>query len=349
VGTVLDYRPAHASLLKVYDVCFAALPIAFLAGMTRLYLGRSTVGRLLVRLRGPLGVAELRDLLADALGDPSLQVGFRAESGTVDVPRLDPARAVTPIGRVEGRRAVLVHDRLLNEDRHVLASVAAAAGLALENAALTEQVARQLAEVGASRTRIVEAADTERRRIERNLHDGAQQTLVTALLGVRLAQRHLAASGPEASAALDRVAGQLSSALEQIRELARGLHPAILTEDGLIAALEVLLERLPAMVEFDAPVVPRLAAPVESTSYYVVAEALTNALKHAGASRLAVRIRYERDALSIQVRDDGRGGADPVNGSGLLGLRDRVEAVGGRFEVDSRPGEGTTIEAVIST
>jgi signal transduction histidine kinase len=171
---------------------------------------------------------------------------------------------------------------------------------------------------------------------------------VTAILGVRLAQRRLAAFGPDTGAALDPVADQLASALEQIRELARGLHPAILSEDGLIAALEVLLERIPALVELDASVVPRLPAPVESTGYYVVAEALTNALKHADASRLTVCIRYEQDALSIQVRDDGRGGADPAGGSGLLGLRDRVEAVGGRFEVDSPAGEGTTIEAVIS-
>ncbi|HEV2639083.1 MAG TPA: ATP-binding protein [Actinocrinis sp.] len=379
VGEALDYRPLHDSLIEVYDVCFAALPLAFLIGMTRLYLGRSTVGRLLMQLRGPMAVGDLREVLARELGDSSLQVAFRTETDLVDASGgpLPPAgragaRAVTAVCRVDEREAVLVHDPLLTEDRHVLASVAAAAGLALTNRALTDQVARQLAEVQASRTRIVAAADAQRRQIERNLHDGAQQRLVTTMLGVRLAQRRLAGYGTEAAAALDGVAEDLMTALAEIRELARGLHPAILTEDGLVAAVEALVQRLPVPVDVDVVTDPgataaatgsadqasdilsatgparRLPAAVESTGYYVVAEALTNALKHARAEHIRVLIHQSADRLSVRVSDDGAGGADLAAGGGLLGLRDRVDALGGRFELTSPPGHGTVVEAVLT-
>jgi signal transduction histidine kinase len=195
----------------------------------------------------------------------------------------------------------------------------------------------------ASRARIVAAADDARRRIERDLHDGTQQRLVSLALALRLAQSTVPEQLPELQTQIGRIADELTAANEELCELARGIHPAILSERGLGPALRTLARRAPIPVEFDIRIKTRPADPIEVAAYYLVSEALTNTTKYARASHAHVAIE-ERDArLHLSIRDDGIGGADPEGGSGLIGLRDRVQALGGSIEVNSRPGEGTTI------
>jgi PAS domain S-box-containing protein len=221
-----------------------------------------------------------------------------------------------------------------------LADFAELVSVALANAAAREELA-------ASRARIVEAGDAARRRIERNLHDGAQQRLVALSLTLRLAERRLAEAGPDALELVHAASLELADALEELRELARGIHPAILTDRGLGPALEMLAGRASIPVEVSAPVDDELPSAVEAAAYYMVSEALTNASKHAGASRLRVEVAHVNGHARIEVADDGVGGADPQKGSGLRGLLDRVEALGGRLEVESPPGGGTTLMAWI--
>jgi signal transduction histidine kinase len=212
--------------------------------------------------------------------------------------------------------------------------------LALANAEAREELA-------ASRARIVEAADAERRRIERNLHDGAQQRLVALSLMLRLARTKLAKGDEDALGVLDRANSELADAVQELRELARGIHPAILTDRGLVAALEMLVGRANVPVELCAEFDGRLPQPVEAAAYYLVSEALTNASKHAGACSVRVEVRRENGAALVEVADDGRGGAESGSGSGLRGLADRIEALGGRLEVESAAGEGTALRARI--
>jgi PAS domain S-box-containing protein len=198
----------------------------------------------------------------------------------------------------------------------------------------------------ASRARIVQAADDERRRLERNLHDGAQQRLVSLSIALRLARRKLTDDPEGAMQLLDSATAEVDGAVADLRELAQGLHPAVLTELGLRPALEGLCERAPLVVEVSGVPEERLPAPVEAAVYYVVAEALTNAAKHAEAESGQVVLVHEELQLAVEVRDDGRGGADPA-GSGLVGLRDRVDALGGTLTLVSPPGRGTVVRAVL--
>jgi signal transduction histidine kinase len=193
--------------------------------------------------------------------------------------------------------------------------------------------------------RLVEAGDAERRRLERNLHDGAQQRLVALSLALRLAQSKLGSDPARADAILSDAAAELALALQELRELARGIHPAMLSERGLNAALESLAERSPVPVELDADPGERLAEPVEAAAFYVASEALANVAKYAHANGVVVGVRRESGRVVLTISDDGIGGADPVRGSGLRGLVDRVEALGGRLQVTSPPGEGTLVRA----
>jgi PAS domain S-box-containing protein len=206
---------------------------------------------------------------------------------------------------------------------------------------------RQADEVRASRARIVEAGDAERRRLERNLHDGAQQRLVSLSLALRLSQARLR-DDPDAADRLLAAAGEeLTQALAELRELARGIHPAVLTDRGLAAALEALAARAPLPVELTTSIDDRLPGPVEAAAYYVVAEALTNVAKYADASAVQVRAERQNGRVLVEVADDGIGGADPLLGSGLRGLADRVESLDGKLEVESVCGAGTKVRAVI--
>ena len=330
---------------------FIALPIALVAGMLRARLARANVGELVLELERtpPEG---MRDALARALGDPGLEVGFwlpeRREyvdgrGRLLVLPSEDGERAVTRLDHAGEPIAAIVHDASLVDEPELLQASGAAARLALENARLHADMLAQLAEVQESRVRIVQAADEERRRIERDLHDGAQQRLVALALQLRSGQRQLGeVADPEVSRLLAEAVDELQVAVEELRELARGVHPAILTEDGLAAALESLTSRAPIPVALDVSE-GRLPAQVEATAYFVACEALANVVKHANASRATVSARREDGVLVIEVEDDGVGGAHAENGSGLRGLADRVEALGGRLVVESPTGGGTHV------
>jgi signal transduction histidine kinase/PAS domain-containing protein len=215
----------------------------------------------------------------------------------------------------------------------------------LVSLALANEEAR--GELEASRARLVSAGDEERRRLERNLHDGAQQRLVSLSLSLRLAQRNLPTDPQAAQELLSAASLELGVALEELRELARGIHPAVLTERGLGPALQSLADRVPLPVELELPTDERLPRRVEAAAYYVVSEALANVAKYARASAVTVTVARQNGLAVVEVADDGVGGADPQRGTGLRGLTDRIEALDGTLFVDSRPGEGTRIRAEV--
>ncbi len=331
--------------------------LAFLLGLVRTRLARGGIADLVVQLDEPGTAAPLREVLAKALRDPTLVVAYPvpgttgfidADGRAVSMP--DPVstdRAVTLIERGGETIAALVHDAALAEEQTLVRSVAAAARMALDNERLQAEVRAQLEEVRASRARIVTAGDAERRRIERDLHDGAQQRLVTLALALQMA-RSVGGESPELASLLDRAGHELASALSELRELARGVHPPLLVEGGLEAAIEALAERAPLPVEVTVDAgVGRPASAIEAAAFFVVSESLANVAKHASASHAWVRVTSEPGKIRVEIRDDGVGGADARGGSGLVGLGDRVAAVGGRFETTSPPGGGTTITAVL--
>jgi signal transduction histidine kinase len=218
--------------------------------------------------------------------------------------------------------------------------------VAQENVRLDAELQARLDELRESRARIVEAGYVARRKLERDLHDGAQQRLVGLALDLRLAREKVEENPKAAAAMLDEASAELAKATEELRELARGIHPAILSDRGLEAAVESLAQRAPLPVEIDASIDGRLPEPVEAAAYFVVSEALTNVVRHSGAERAQVGIRRENGRLVVAVTDDGSGGADAA-GSGLRGLSDRVAALDGRLELESPPGAGTRLRARI--
>jgi signal transduction histidine kinase len=203
------------------------------------------------------------------------------------------------------------------------------------------------ADLAASRARVIAASDETRRRIERDLHDGAQQQLVTLALGLRAAEEKVPAGLDELRTEVGRFADRLTSVLDELREMSRGIHPAILTEGGLSPAIEALALRSVVPVKLNVRCERRLPERVEVAAYYVVSEGLTNAAKHANASCVEVDLHAEEQSLSLAIHDDGIGGADPAGGSGLTGLKDRVEALGGRLELASPAGRGTRLDVAI--
>jgi signal transduction histidine kinase len=243
--------------------------------------------------------------------------------------------------------AALVHDPALGERQELLDAVSTAAGLALENERLQAELRAQLDELTDSRARIVEAGDRARQRLERNLHDGAQQRFVALSMALGLMESKLPGDPEAARELLVAARTELTEGLEELREIARGLHPAVLTERGLEAALDALTARSPVPVALAGVPTERLPENVEATAYFVVAEALTNVARYSGASRASVEMRRANGMLVLEVSDDGVGGADPAAGSGLRGLADRVAAVEGRLTVSSPQGAGTTIRVEI--
>lgn len=350
VFTFVDRPFAYDYLFSWQIAAFIALPLALLAGLLRARLARVHVGELVVHLERA-SPGELRDELARALRDPTLEVAFwlpekgefvDADGRTFEVPDDGPKRAVTRLEQEGEPLAVLVHDPTLQQEPKLVEGVAAAARLALQNARLHAEVSAQLAKVQESRSRIVAAADEERRRIERDIHDGAQQRLVALALELRSAQRRLGEVDPELDALLASAAEELRVAVDELRELAQGIHPGILVQGGLAAALEALAGRSPIPVAVEATN-ERFRPDVEGTAYFVASEALTNVVKHAGATKASIRAARRGDTLVIEVEDDGAGGAAARDGSGLRGLADRVEARGGRLRIESPTGSGTHI------
>ena len=337
---------------------FASVPWVFLIGLVRSRVARAgAVSELLLRLGEAPGTGGLRSRLADALGDRSLQLVFwlddkgrwvDSQGHKVALPPADdPARSWTAV-ELEGRRVgAIVHDPTLSEDPELMRSVAAAAGLAMENERLQAQLRARVEELRTSRARIVEAGTHERRRLERNLHDGAQQRLVALSLTLRLAQGKVHGDPERANALLDAAQQELTLALGELRELARGIHPAVLSDRGLGPALEALAGRAP--IEVDLAELPgdRLPEPIEAAAYFMVAEALTNVVKYAHANQATVRVLRRNGHAVVEVADDGIGGADPDRGSGLRGLADRVSALDGSMSLDSPAGAGTRLRAEI--
>lgn len=353
-GTALAYvihLPDVVQLLLElsYGLSMLVLPFAFLSGQLRVRLARLRISDLVLALQDTPGPARLRELLARALEDPTLVLGYWSETTAdyvdafgrpVAIPQPDVGR-VTFVERRDHPLAVLVHDPTLAEQQPLVRAAVAAARLAIENARLEALLHARVEELEASRARVVEAALNERRTIERDLHDGLQHRLLRLSW---LADRAGAVVDVDAGArpALAELAHEARDAYAELRELARGIHPAILTERGLAAAVEELALRARVPVLVDLPH-ERWSLPVEATAFFTISEALTNAVKHARAERVAIRGRRTAGRLTIEIADDGAGGADPRLGTGLRGLHDRAAAAGGTLTVDSAPGLGTRL------
>ncbi len=326
--------------LYLQNGALALLPAVMTFELFRTRLARARVADMVRDLGRSAAPHEVEEALRAALADPRARLVFtRDEGGRVDVDG-DPVELPPSLGITEiDDRSAIFHDPALDHD--LVEAVGSAAALAIDNVRLQAELRAQLREVRASRRRLIRATDEARHRVERDLHDGAQQRLVALTAALRRAVRGV--EGGSHDDLLADAAREAEIALGELRELAHGVHPAILTQAGLRAAVESLGDR--AVIPVTVDIEPRRHSPeVESTAYFVISEALANASKHAEASEADVRVVMEGDQLVVTVRDDGRGGADP-EGSGLRGLADRVGALGGEFEVVSGPGAGTAVTA----
>jgi signal transduction histidine kinase len=329
-----------------------SVPAAFLVGLLRSRLARGGLADLFRDLGTTRG-GDLQGALAKTLGDPSLVVAYRlpgslgyadADGRPVLVPPVAADRSAAAVESAGNELAALIYDASLDDDPELVAAVCAAAGIALENDRLHEESRERLTEIHASRERIVAAGDAERRRLERNLHDGAQQRLVAIALQLSLLKGRIQ-SDPATAEQLAKSAGdELALSLAELRELARGIHPAVL-EHGLAAALDSLAARatVPTKVLFETS--ERLPEPVELAAYFVASEALANVAKYAHATTVSMRVWRSGHIAGIEIADDGIGGADDAGGSGLRGLADRVEALQGHLRVSSPVGAGTVVTA----
>jgi signal transduction histidine kinase len=340
------------ALLWLAAGSLVSVPAAFLAGLLRSRLARGGLGELVRTLRTMRG-AELQAALARTLGDPTLVLAHRlpdsrghadADGRPVLVPPVTADRTTAPIRRDGEEIAVLVYDALLDDDPELVEAVCAAAGIALDSARLQAVSHARLVELQASRERIVTAGDAERRRIERDLHDGAQQRMVAIALQLRLVQGQIHDDPSLAEELVKTASSELALSLRELRELARGIHPAVL-EHGLSAALDSLAIRstVPTTVSFE--IAERLPERFEFAAYFVASEALANVTKYAHARNATVRVWRSGPMACIEVADDGVGGADDSSGSGLRGLADRVEALDGRLRIRSARGAGTVVTA----
>lgn len=349
----------QALLFTTQFLAHAAIPVGFVVGLLRTRMARLAIADFVIELGQAPAPARLRDALANALGDPDLTVAYwSADADTyVDVdgkplvlPGDGSGRAATRLERNGVPLAAIIHDAALLEDPGLVASVASAMRLAVENERLQAEVEAQLTEVRASRARIVAAGDAERKRVERDLHDGAQQRIVSLTLALRLARQRLGNNiDPAADSSLAQASGDAKAALAELRELARGIHPQILTEAGLGPAVDLLADRCPVDVSVEIDPSVRFAPAVEAAAYFVVSEALANVTKYAEATRASIRTSWLNDQLTVEITDNGVGGADPAAGSGLRGLGDRLSAVNGTLEVFSPRGGGTRLLAHIPT
>lgn len=335
------------------------VPISFLVATLRQRVMAGPLGPFAAGLEQPRATGALGDALRTALGDSSLVLmrqhdrrAWTAEDGSPSVlPAPSRDRTVTFVGPEEQASAALVHDPALLEQPELLTAVVRVLRLALDNERLESELREQLRAVTESRERIVSAGEKERRRLERDLHDGAQQRLIGAMLALQQA-RSTADNGAASHALreqLDGAAREVSEAIRELRELARGIHPAILEDAGLEAAVAALARRAGIPVDVRVELEGRLPPLVESTAYFTIAEALTNAQRHAGANQATVRVERAGESVELEVSDDGHGGAAPGRGSGLRGLADRVSALGGEFEVISELNLGTRVRARIPT
>jgi signal transduction histidine kinase len=327
-----------------YGFLFALIAAElFAARVLRTMIGES--------LRRP-SVDQLEELLRRPLGDPGLRLAFwrpraeewvDAQGAVVIPPPANSGRLLTEVDRDGRRAAAIVHDAQLADDPELLQAAGATALLELENAQLQSAWTDSLRELGDSRKRLATAADEERRHLERDLHDGAQQRLLA--LRIRLRAAADLADDPALQAQLHELEDQLGDTLAELRDLAHGIYPGILVESGLGAALEEVVGLAGRKVSFGADGLKRYPSEVESAVYYCCREALQNALKHSGVtSAISMHLREDGRELRFEVRDNGVGFAGVgTNGAGIHNMRDRIEALGGRLDVTSRPGHGTVV------
>ena len=341
------------TLLTLTVIVLATVPVAFLGGLLRSRLARVAIGDLFVDLHEAPTPVELRDALRRSLHDPSLELLYwlpefqsyaDLDGRAASAPDPVDGRAITTVDVAGEQRALLVHDATLLEEPALLHAATAAARVALQNAHLHIELQARLAELRGSRARIVEAGQKERQRLERNLHDGAQQRLVSLSLQLSLLQTELG-DDPHATEKLESARAEIAASLAELRELARGLHPAVVSGHGLEVALEQLVARSGVPVELMIETDGRLPEALELAAFYLVSEALTNIGKYAGANAARVEVTRVPGHVVVEISDDGCGGADTERGTGLRGLADRVEALGGRLRIWSPVGEGTRVRA----
>lgn len=351
--------PASGQTLLVFlsDASQTAVPVVFLVGLLRMWLRRAAVGNLILEVGTDPTPGLLQEVLARVVGDPSLRLGLRERGSDgytgpdgcpLELPQPSSGRTVTELTAGGGDvSAVLVHDAALDDDQALLSAVTASVRLCLENTWLRSEVATRAEEVTAVGSRVVEAVDRERQRLERDLHDGAQTRLIYALMALQRLDAELARGTDERETVRQAVAEAdrtLRAALDDLRGIARGIHPAVLTREGLGPAVTALAEgaEIPVVIAME----PGRHAPlVESTAYFTISEALSNTAKHAQARAAHVRAQRSDGKLVIEVIDDGVGGADPLLGSGLRGLADRLAVLGGLLRVHSPAGGGTRVRA----
>ena len=337
-------------LLLVLAVAAAVVAVAVLGGLRRVVRGYSRA------LLGRHGDHEgpIREMLAERVGDRTLSIAYwLPDRGTfadeygrpVELPSPGSGRAWTAIAHDGSRVASIIHDAELDTTPELVNAAAAAAALALDNERLKADLRARVEDLRISRARIVEAADAARRRLERDLHDGAQQQLVSLALDLRLLRAKL--KGTDAVPMIEEISEKLAVALAELRELARGIHPAILSDRGLGPAVQGLADRVPLPVEVDVELEQRPAPPIEAAAYFVTAEALTNVARYAKAHEARVEIRRRDGDVVVVVSDDGIGGADIERGTGLRGLQDRLAALDGTLDIESPPGGGTRLSATI--
>ena len=351
----IDIVPSEGPGWTAQYLLRALGPLGLILGAIRLRGGTGAAIALMAGPEGPPRGAALERSLRLALDDPTIQLlqagpvgGWLDTAGRrASLPTDDADRATTLLERDGSPIGAIIHDATLLDDPALVRTVAAAVALAVDNERLQEDLQAQLEEVRASRARIVEAGDAERRRVERDLHDGAQQRLVALAVSLRTIRSRLGADASKPVVAeLDAATDLVKAAILEVRELARGLDPSILREAGLAAAVQSLADHssIPVRVAIDLD--GRLPARAETAAYFVAAEALANAAKHSEASAITVTASSADGFLRLEVADDGGGGAD-LDGSGIRGLADRIAAVGGTFAVDSPPGAGTRVRASI--
>jgi signal transduction histidine kinase len=352
--TAVFEGPGFETIRRATFVVVGLAPVAFLIGLLHSRLARSAVGDLMVELGADHATADLRDSLARTLRDPSLTLAYwlpqfqswaDVDGRPVELPSEDDGRATTLIDRQGKHVAALSHSRSLLEEPELLDAVTAAAGMSLENAQLHVELRARLEELRGSRARIVDAGQKERQRLERNLHDGAQQRLIALSLELSLLEDRL--DDADATVGLDEARREIALSLEELRDVARGLHPAVVSGHGLAVALESLAARAPVPVRLTVEVDGRVHERLEVAAFYVVSESLANIGKHAHATSATVDVARTNGQLLVEVVDDGVGGADTERGSGLRGLADRVESLGGRLRVWTPRGGGTRVRAEI--
>lgn len=355
LGVTAVFVPEWSGFLTVQRVMFFTIglaPFVFLIALLDERLGRSAVGELMVELQVSPSPASLPDALGRALNDPSVRLAYwlpqfgswADENGhAVRLPATDEDRVATLIEREGEPTAALIHDPALSDERELLDGVSAAAAIALENGRLHAELQAGLDEVRGSRERVIEAEQKERKRLEQNLHDGAQQRLIALRLELARLGSHLVDA--ESRARIDSAREEISISLEELRDVARGLHPAVLSGHGLKVALESLAAGSAVPVRLKVSVDGRLDESLEVAAFYVVSEGLANVGKHAHAAGATVDVDRSNGQLVVEVADDGVGGADLDRGSGIRGLADRVEGLGGRLRVWTPRGGGTRVRA----